>query len=261
MAAVAVAIRDDSAPRISDESLAEARSKLIVALDFETIEGARKLVEVLGDEVEFYKVGLGLQLAGGDQFAKELKAKNKRVLLDYKYHDIGNTIENAVRRATELGIDFLTVHGTSSILRSAVKGKGNSSLKLFIVTVLTNMDTKDLEEMGYPPNTVVENIVVHRAKKALEAGIDGVIAAGAEAATIKSVTKNHLMVVSPAIRPDGSPLNDQKRVLKPREAIENGADYLVIGRPILAAKSPKEAAHAIIKEMAEALSRKRQRCQ
>jgi orotidine-5'-phosphate decarboxylase len=257
MTALAVALRGDSGPQFMRDMRALGRSKLIVALDFDTIKEARALVDALGDEIEFYKVGLGLQLDGGDYFAKELKNKNKKVLLDYKYHDIGNTIENAVRRAAEFGIEFLTVHGSSRILRSAVKGRGYSYLKLFCVTVLTNMDAQDIEEMGYPPNTVVEDIVVHRAKKALEAGIDGVIAAGVEATAIKSITGNHLMVVSPGIRPDGSPVDDQKRVLTPIETIENGADYLIIGRPILTAKSPKEAAHAIIEEMAEALSCKR----
>jgi orotidine-5'-phosphate decarboxylase len=254
MAALLSELRGDSGQPFTRDML--ARSKLIVALDFDTIEEAQALVDTLGDEVEFYKVGLRLQLNGGDRFAKELKTKNKRVLLDYKYHDIGNTIENAVRRAAEFGIDFLTVHGVSGILKSAVKGRGDSNLKLFCVTVLTYMDAQDLEEMGYPSNTVVENIVVHRAKKALEAGIDGVIAAGTEAAAIKSIAGERLTVVSPGIRPDGSPMDDQKRVLTPRKAIEDGADYLIIGRPILAAKSPKDVAHTIIEGMAEALSRK-----
>jgi orotidine-5'-phosphate decarboxylase len=257
MAALVAALMGESGQSSTRDMLAKARSKLIVALDFDTIEEAGELVSTLGDEVEFYKVGLGLQLAGGDRFAIGLKNKNKRVFLDYKYHDIGNTIENAVRRAAEFEIDFLTVHGISRILKSAVKGRGHSGLKLFCVTVLTNMDAQDLEEeMGYPPNTRVEDIVVHRARKALDAGIDGVIAAGIEAATIKGITGKHLMVVSPGIRPDGSPEDDQKRVMTPGQAIENGADYLVVGRPILTAKSPKEAAHAIIEEMAEALSHK-----
>ncbi|TLG78524.1 orotidine-5'-phosphate decarboxylase [Methylocystis sp. B8] len=253
MAAVAELIRPDMNV-VSDQQINEARSRLIVALDFDTIDEARALVKTLGDEVEFYKIGLGLQLADGGAFARQLKGLGKKVFLDYKYHDIGNTIENAVRRAAELEIDFLTVHGTSSILECAVRGKGESKLKLFFVTVLTNMDAKDLEEMGYPLNTKVKDIVVHRAKKALEAGIDGVIASGVEAAAIKAVAGGRLMVISPGIRPDGSPVDDQKRVMTPREAIESGADYLVIGRPILNAESPKEAARAIVREMAEALA-------
>src|SRR2546430_12866567 len=122
MTALPAALRGDSGQQFIRGMLARARSRLIVALDFDTIQEARALVDTLGDEVGFYKVGLGLQLAGGDLFARELKTKNKRVLLDYKYHDIGNTIENAVRRAAEFGIEFLTVHGSSRILKSAVKG-------------------------------------------------------------------------------------------------------------------------------------------
>jgi orotidine-5'-phosphate decarboxylase len=255
MVAVAMPVRDDSdfASSISKEALAEARKKLIVALDFDTIEEAANLVYSLGDEVVFYKVGLGLQLAGGDGFARELKRQNKHVFLDYKYYDIDKTIENAVRRAAEFGIDFLTVHGVSGILKSAVKGRGSSPLKLFSVTVLTNMDTKDLEEMGYPPNTNVQDLVVHRAKVALEAGLDGVIASGMEAAKIKSVTKNRLLVVSPGIRPDGSPVDDQKRVMTAGEAITNGADYLVIGRPITQASDPRAEARKIVTDIAKAL--------
>jgi orotidine-5'-phosphate decarboxylase len=228
-----------------------AREKLIVALDFWDIADARKLVRDLGDEVSFYKVGLGLQLGGGDEFAKELMRQGKRVFLDYKYYDIEETIKTAVRRAAELGVDFLTVHGAAGILKAAAEGRGTSKLKLLCVTVLTSMDAQDIREMGFPCN--VEELVLARATKALDAGCDGVIASAREAAMIRAGT-GKLMIVSPGIRPLGNAPGEQKRTATPQEAIRAGADYLVIGRPITAAGDPKRAAAAIIAEMAGALA-------
>ena len=227
-----------------------AREKLIVALDYPTIDEARRLVDTLGDHVGFYKVGLGLQLAGGDRFARELIERGKRVFLDYKYYDIEETIKNAVARAAELGISFLTVHGSVSILKGAVAGRGTSALKIFCVTVLTSMDAEDVREMGFACDP--EALVMHRAIRAMELGVDGVIASAREAAAIKKRTTNKLMVVSPGIRPKGSQADDQKRVSEPGEAIKAGADYLVIGRPIYASPDPLNAALGIIAEMAEA---------
>jgi orotidine-5'-phosphate decarboxylase len=229
-----------------------AREKLIVALDYWDIDDAIKLVEDLGDGVSFYKVGLGLQLAGGDNLAKNLIRQGKRVFLDYKYLDIEETIRNAVKRAAELKIDFLTVHGIGGILKAAVEGRGNSSLKLLCVTVLTSMDAEDIKEMGFQCN--VEELVVARAKKALDAGVDGVIASAREAEAIRKQTNNKLMIVSPGISPPDSAADDQKRVATPGGAIRAGADYLVIGRPITRAPDPKQAARDIISEMAAALA-------
>lgn len=231
--------------------LETAREKLIVALDFWEIEDARKLVRELGDEVSFYKVGLGLQLAGGDEFAKELIAQGKRVFLDYKYYDIEETITRAVARAADLKINFLTVHGVANIMKAAVAGRGKSDMKILGVTVLTSMDAEDIKEMGFECN--VEDLVIARAKRALEVGIDGVIASANEAAEIRKQTNNKLMIVSPGIRPTGSAKDDQKRIATPFEAIRAGADYLVLGRPIYGAPNPKAAAQAIIREMADAL--------
>jgi orotidine-5'-phosphate decarboxylase len=233
------------------EYLEQAREKLIVALDFWEIEDARKLVRELGDEVTFYKVGLGLQLAGGDEFAKELIAQGKRVFLDYKYYDIEETINRAVARAAGLKITFLTVHGVTNIMKAAVAGRGTSDMKILGVTVLTSMDAEDIKEMGFECN--VEDLVIARAKKALEVGVDGVIASAKEATEIRKQTNNKLMIVSPGIRPSGSAPDDQKRVATPFEAIRAGADYLVLGRPIYGASDPKAAAQAIILEMADAL--------
>ena len=231
-----------------------ARKRLIVALDFSTLDDAEKMAETLGDEVVFYKVGLGLQLAGGDQFARKLKSMNKKVFLDYKYYDIEETIRNAVARAAEMGIDFLTVHGVSGILRSAVEGRANSPLKILCVTVLTSMDAEDIQEMGFSPEMTVEKLVLHRALKAMELGVDGVIASAHEAKIIKEKTEGKIMIVTPGIRPEGVPVNDQKRAATPAEAVIAGADYLVVGRAITGSKNPKAAAHSIIREMAEALS-------
>ena len=228
-----------------------AREKLIVALDYWNIEDARKLVRELGDEVSFYKVGLGLQLVGGNEFAKELIAEGKRVFLDYKYYDIEETVQRAVAQAAELKITFLTVHGVASIMKAAVAGRGNSDMKVLGVTVLTSMDAEDIKEMGFECS--VEDLVVARAKRALEVGVDGVIASALEVAELRKQTSNKLMIVSPGIRPSGGAKHDQKRVATPFEAMRAGADYLVLGRPIYAADNPKAAAQAIIQEMADAL--------
>jgi orotidine-5'-phosphate decarboxylase len=229
-----------------------ARDKLIVALDYWNVEDARKLVRDLGDEVSFYKIGLGLQLVGGNEFAKELIVEGKRVFLDYKYYDIAETVQRAVAQAAELNITFLTVHGVASIMKAAAAGRGNSGMKVFGVTVLTSMDAEDIKEMGFECN--VEDLVIARAKKALEVGVDGVIASAREAAELRKQTGNKLLIVSPGIRPSGSSRDDQKRVATPSEAMRAGADYLVLGRPIYAASDPTAAARTIIRKMAAALS-------
>jgi orotidine-5'-phosphate decarboxylase len=211
------------------------------------LDDARELVRELGAEVVFYKVGLGLQLAGGDRFAAELKESGKKVFLDYKYYDIEETIKNAVARAAEIGIDFLTVHGVSGILRSAVAGRGTSAMKILCVTVLTSMDAHDLEEMGFPSTMTVEELVVHRAVNAMRLGVDGVIASAREAKRIKEQTGGGIMIVTPAIRPTGAAVNDQKRSATPFEAIRAGADILSLdvlsrGRKILNRPQPRSFA-------------------
>lgn len=234
----------------------DARERLIVALDVPDIPAAAALVKDLDGVAEFFKVGLTLQLAAGvEEFIRDLIRAKKRVFLDYKYYDIAETLKKAVARAAGLGVSFLTIHGSSNLIRGAVEGRGSSSLKLFTVTVLTAMDTGDIAEMGYTQHSV-EDLVLFRAKKALEAGCDGVIASGQEAQKIKSLTGGKLLVVTPGIRPEGYGVGDQKRVTTPRVAIGAGADYLVIGRPITAPAegTPRQAAETIVAEMQAAFS-------
>jgi len=227
----------------------EAHDRLIVALDLANIEAARQMAETLEGVVNFYKIGLTLQLAPGvERFIQELIKAGKRVFLDYKYYDVPETLKKAVSRASELGVEFLTIHGPGDLIRGAIEGRGKSRLKLFTVTVLTSMDAADMAEMGYT-HTTVEELVLFRARKALAAGCDGVIASGHEAQQIKEVTGNSLLVVTPGIRDDDSPKDDQKRRTTARNAIMAGADYLVIGRPIVDATNPRAEAERILRGM------------
>lgn len=240
----------------TSESLIQAREKLIVALDSADVPAARRMVQELDGLVDFFKVGLVLQLAhGAQEFIEELLANNKRVFLDYKYYDIPETVRKAVERASGLGVEFLTIHGSSKVMREAAKGRAGK-LKLFAVTVLTSMDRDDLAELGYSEHSV-EDLVLFRAAKAVEAGCDGVIASGQEAQAIKSRISGKLLVITPGIRPDGSPEHDQKRAVTPARAIQAGADYLVIGRPITKPEihdSPRSAASAILREIGDTLN-------
>jgi len=230
----------------------DARERLIVALDLPTAEEARKMVEDLDGVVRFFKVGLALQLAPGVQnLIESLIREGKKLFLDYKYYDIPQTLKKAVAQAAKLGVSFLTVHGSAKLIRGAVEGRGNSGLKLFAVTVLTSMDAVDIAEMGYTQHSV-EELVLVRARKALEAGCDGVIASGQEAQRIKEISKGNLLVVTPGIRPDGYPEDDQARKTTPRDAILAGADYLVVGRPITEAADQRREAEKIVKEMQSA---------
>jgi orotidine-5'-phosphate decarboxylase len=233
-------------------SLIQAKDRLIVALDVPGTDEARHLVASLEGTATFYKIGLALQLAPGvDGLIRGLIEDGKRVFLDYKYYDIQETLSKAVSRAAKLGVSFLTIHGSSALIRSAVQAKGNSDLKLFTVTILTSMDVADIAEMGYT-NHSVQDLVLFRARKALEAGCDGVIASGHEAQAIKELTQGKLLVTTPGIRPSDYPQDDQKRRMTAREAILAGADYLVIGRPITDAADPRAAAAAFAAEMQEA---------
>ena len=229
----------------------KSQERLIVALDLPSIAAASKMVKDLHGVADFFKIGLALQLAEGvEAFIRRLIGDGNRVFLDYKYYDIPETMKKSVARAAELGVDFLTIHGSSSLIRAAVEGRGQSKLKLLTVTVLTTWDKTDLIEMGYPEHTV-EEVVLFRARKALEAGSDGVIASGQEAEAIRRLSTK-LLIVTPGIRPDGYREDDQKRRTTPRDAITAGADYLVIGRPITDEPDPRKAAEEILGQMQEA---------
>jgi orotidine-5'-phosphate decarboxylase len=227
----------------------QAKDRLIVALDVKDIAAARAVVDQLDGVADFFKVGLTLQLAAGvEEFIRSLIKEGKRVFLDYKYYDISETLKKTVARASELGVSFLTIHGPSVLIRAAVEGRGTSNLKLFTVTVLTSLDAGDIAEMGYTNHTP-EELVLFRAKKALEAGCDGVIASGREAKQIKALSQGKLLLITPGIRPDGYPEDDQKRKTTPHDAVSAGADYLVVGRPITGAKDLRAAAEEILAQM------------
>jgi orotidine-5'-phosphate decarboxylase len=228
-----------------------AKDRLIVALDMPTSEEAQRLVAKLGDTVSFYKVGLELLFAGGLELARALKAEGKHVFLDMKLLDIGNTVERAVANATELRVDFLTVHGHDvKTLRAAVAGRSNSRLKLLAVTVLTNLTADDLKQQGC--SMAPSDLVLARAKLAHEAGFDGVIASGQEAARIREAVGPDFLIVTPGIRLTGSASDDQERITTPDHAIAAGADYIVVGRPITQADDPVVAAEAFIHHIREA---------
>jgi len=225
-----------------------ARDRLIIALDLASVEESRRLVETLDGAASFFKVGLALQLASGvEAFIRSLISQGSKVFLDYKYYDVPETMKKAVSRAAGLGVSFLTIHGPGELIRSAVAARGASPLKLFTVTVLTSMDAADMAEMGYTGHSV-EQLVLFRARKALEAGSDGVIASGHEAARIRELSAK-LLIVTPGIRPQGYPQDDQKRRATAAGAILAGADYLVVGRPVTEAADPLREVERFLLEM------------
>jgi orotidine-5'-phosphate decarboxylase len=225
------------------------RDKLIVALDVPEYDPARELVEHLGDEVSFYKIGLELVFSGGLDLAQELKNEGKRVFLDMKLLDIGNTVERAVATAAGLGVEFLTIHGHDrKTLAAAVRGRGSSQLKILAVTVLTSLDANDLAEQG--ASMAPADLVLHRARMAHEAGIDGVIASGQEAARVRAATSPDFLIVTPGIRLPGEEAGDQTRITTPQQALRDGANHLVVGRPINAAPDPVAAARTFLEQIA-----------
>jgi len=232
--------------------------RLIVALDVPTVEKALTIVDELGDTVQFYKIGMQLQFAGGLQLAETLiKKYNKKVFLDSKLLDISQTIKGAVENIAKMGVSFLTIHGGSKNIQSAVEASRGTNLKIFTITVLTHLDAHDLKDLYGDIEIDVEGLVRRRALQAVSAGADGVIASGQEAAMIREITGNALKIITPGIRPDGTEINDQVRVTTPQQAVLAGADYLVVGRPILNASDRPAAARRILDEIAEALNARR----
>ena len=229
------------------------RDRLIVALDFPSVPEARAFVDRAGKVVHFYKIGLELVMSGGLDLARQLAAEGKQVFLDMKLLDIGNTVERAARSAAATGATFLTVHAhDAKTLHAAVAGKTGTSLKVLAVTVLTNLDLDDLRQQGYGDS--VEDLVARRAKLAGEAGCDGVVASGLEAAHVRQAVGPQLAIVTPGIRLAAASAGDQARVATPQMAIAAGADYLVVGRPITAAQDPVAAAETFVQAIDEALA-------
>jgi orotidine-5'-phosphate decarboxylase len=228
-----------------------ARDRMIVGLDLPNLKEAERMVARLGDAASFYKIGFELALSGGIPFAADLARSGKKVFLDLKVHDIGNTVSKAAERAAELGMSFLTVHAFAPTMRAAAEGRGKSALKILGVTVLTSWDDNDVKNEGYGAN--VAELVSQRAARAKEAGIDGLIASPMEAEALKKQVGSSLLIVTPGVRPAGSAAGDQKRVMTPGEAIKAGADHIVVARPVVAAPDPKAAAEAIVAEIQSAL--------
>jgi orotidine-5'-phosphate decarboxylase len=232
--------------------MTEAGRRLIVALDVPSVEEARAVVKMLGDSVGVYKIGLELLFSGGFALAEELAGHGHAVFVDAKLLDIEATIERATAAVARMGVTFLTVHALDrKTLEAAVRGRGDSPLKLLGVTVLTNLSASDLAQQGI--DHPLQEVVLHRAKLAKEAGFDGVIASGHEAASIRKTSSADFLIVTPGVRPQGAPAQDQARAVTPVRAIAAGADYLVVGRPITRADNPRAAAEAIVAEIAAAL--------
>jgi orotidine-5'-phosphate decarboxylase len=227
-----------------------ADDRLIVALDVPNVVHGLDLVARIGDAASFYKIGLGMLTGGGLALANELKHEHgKRIFLDLKLFDIGATIEAAVRGLAKYDLDFLTVHGDPQVVRAAGEGKRGTGLKIMAVTVLTSLDRADLDANLIKPGDI-HAITLERAARAFEAGADGVIASPQEAALIRALPQSHgRLIVTPGVRPAGSATGDQKRIATPFQAIVDGADHIVVGRPIWQAEDPAAAARAVIGEL------------
>ncbi|WP_339639345.1 orotidine-5'-phosphate decarboxylase [uncultured Sulfitobacter sp.] len=226
--------------------------RLIVALDVPHAVAGLELAEKLGDAVGFYKIGLGMLTGGGLALANELKQEHgKRIFLDMKLFDIGATVEAAVRALAQFDLDFLTVHGDPHVVAAAKQGAAGTDMKILAVTILTSLDRADLDAALIQPGDLGD-LVLTRAGRALDAGADGVIASPQEAAAIRALPEaNGKLIVTPGVRPQGAALGDQKRVATPGQAIADGADHIVVGRPIWQAEDPAAAARAVLQEISE----------
>jgi orotidine-5'-phosphate decarboxylase len=227
---------------LSDKPI-PARDRLIVALDVADAAAARRLVVELGDAVTFYKIGLELFMAGGYfELLEWLTAQGKKVFVDLKFFDVPETVRSAVRALAGSGATFATVHGNQAIMEAAVRDKG--ALKILAVTVLTSLDRGDLDDLGFACD--VDKLVLSRARRALQTGVDGIVSSGLEAPMIRRELGQRLLVVTPGIRPvENKPADDQKRTVDVAQAFRNGADYIVVGRPIRQAPDPRAAAEAV----------------
>ncbi len=227
-----------------------ARERLIVALDVETPQRAKQIVESLGDAVHFYKLGLQLFMADGYRALLDwMHAQGKKTFADLKFFDVPNTVASAMKQLRDSPAAFVTIHGNDSIMRAACEAKGEGGLKILAVTVLTSLDQGDMEDLGFKAE--IKDVVLSRAKRAMAIGCDGVISSGLEAKELRASLGDKLLIVSPGIRPvENREEDDQKRIVTVPQAFENGADYIVVGRPILKAEHPKAAAERIQAEIA-----------
>ncbi|PPJ48089.1 orotidine-5'-phosphate decarboxylase [Rhizobium sp. KAs_5_22] len=227
------------------------RERLIVGLDVPTVREAEAIVETLGDDILFYKIGYQLAFAGGLEFARELAQSGKKIFLDMKLLDIDNTVASGVENIAKMGMSMLTLHAYPKAMRAAVKAAEGSGLCLLGVTVLTSMDEQDLVDAGYEydPHT----LVLKRAEQARIAGMGGIVCSAEEASAVRKVIGPDMALVTPGIRPAGADKGDQKRVMTPADALKAGSSHLVVARPIVKAADPKAAARAILDEMATAL--------
>ena len=227
-----------------------SRDRLIVALDLPDVASAEAMIARLGDSVTFYKIGYQLGYAGGLPLVRKLADQGKKVFIDLKLHDIGNTVARGVESIAALGATFLTVHAYPQTMKAAVEARAGSNLKILAVTVLTSYDDGDLHAAGY--RLGVSDLVEARAQQAQVLGIDGIVCSPEEAAALRRIVGHQMHLVTPGIRPAGSSVGDQKRIMTPSHAIAAGAYYLVVGRPVTEAADPKAAADAIQSEIAQA---------
>jgi orotidine-5'-phosphate decarboxylase len=226
----------------------DPRDRLILALDLPSVAEAEAMIRKLGDAVSFYKIGYQLGFAGGLALARKLADTGKQVFVDMKLHDIGSTVAKGVESIARLGASFLTVHAYPQTMHAAVDARAGTNLRILAVTVLTSYDDADLAAAGY--DFTVSELVAERAAQARDIGVDGLVCSAAEAANLRSVVGSRMVLVTPGIRPAGAERDDQKRIMTPSAAIAAGADYLVVGRPILEAPDPKAAAEKIVAEIA-----------
>jgi orotidine-5'-phosphate decarboxylase len=226
------------------------RDRLIVALDVPGVAAAEAMVARLGDSVTFYKIGYQLAYAGGLSMVRELTGAGKKVFVDLKLHDIGNTVARGVESIATLGATFLTVHAYPQTMKAAVEARAGSGLKILAVTVLTSYDDADLRDAGY--RLGVSDLVESRARQAQALGVNGLVCSAEEAAALHKIVGHQMSLVTPGIRPAGASVGDQKRIMTPARAIAAGADYLVVGRPVMEAADPKVAADAIVAEITQA---------
>src|SRR5882757_2989491 len=229
-----------------------AKDRLIVGLDLPSVEAAEAMVARLGDSVTFYKIGYQLSFAGGLPLVRKLADKGKKVFIDLKLHDIGNTVARGVESIAKLGATFLTVHAYPQTMKAAAEARAGTDLKILAVTVLTSYDDGDLHAAGY--RFGVSDLVEARVRQAQALGVEGLVCSPEEAHSLRRIVGHQMNLVTPGIRPSGVSAGDQKRIMTPARAIAAGADYLVVGRPVMQAADPRAAAEAIQAEIAQALA-------